>query len=323
MPGRLVVRGIAVFVGACLLAIAPVGKARATDLPLAGGTMRLVDAAGPAGQRNQVGFKDPQVTLTSIDPTVTGAVAYVGRPGTGTFTTLDLPASGWTAVGNAPRTSFKFKSRTSAVRNARLIDGRSLRFTARGAGAYALDGVPQGEVGVIVVIGDVRFCGAFGGDVTRDDGKRFRARRADAPAACPAVGPTTTTTTTTVTTTTLTTAPVTTTTSSTTSTTLVDCSAAAGSNARPDGCPCAGNNDCCGVCGGSVENPICGGIRKPSAPLACFGPECDFPSGANSRAAGCPCDGNNDCCAVCGGSVENPICGGIVKPDPPQVCLAP
>jgi hypothetical protein len=317
MPGRLVVRGFLVLVGACLVATDPVGMARATDVPLDGGTMRLADTAGPAGQRNLVGFQDSDVDLSGIDPTVTGATAYLGRVGSATFTTLELPASGWKAVGNAPRPSFKWKSRTAAVRSARLVDGRSLRFTARGPEAYPLGGVPQGEVGVIVTIGAVRFCGAFGGDVTRDDGTRFRARRAVAPAACPAIGPTTTTIATTTTTTT-TAIPA-----STTTTTLLDCSASAGANARPDGCPCAGNNDCCAVCGGSVENPICGGNRKPDAPLACYGPECQYPDGANSRAAGCPCQGNNDCCAVCGGSVENPICGGIVKPDPPAVCLAP
>jgi hypothetical protein len=300
-----------------LMTLLSVTTASAVDVPLTGGRMKLVDASGPSGRRNLVGFLDPAVDLEAVDPTVTGATAFIGRPGIGTVTELPLPASGWKATGKAPRIDFKFKSRAGAVRSARLVNGRSLRFIARGPGAYPLDGTPQGEIGVLFVVGDARLCGLFGGEITRDDGTRFRARHATAPATCPALGSLVTTTTSPNSTTTTTIGG-----STTTTTTLPDgCDLPSGANSRPAGCPCVGNNDCCAVCGGSVENPICGGNIKPGAPAACYGPECDYPPGANSRAAGCPCVGNNDCCAVCGGSVENPICGGIIKPDPPAACL--
>ncbi len=314
MSRRVVVRGIGMVVGAWLLSTHPFGVAHgATDVPLDGGRMRLTDASGPAGRRNVVGFQDADVALATVDPTVTGATALIGRVGVGAITVLELPASGWTATGNPPRIDFKYKSRTGAVRAARLVDGRSLRLSARGADAYPLGGTPQGEVGVIVVVGDVRFCGSFGGQITRDDGTRFRAKRSSAPATCPLLGTTTTTTTSTSTSTTAA--------SSTTTTTIGSCDYPDGANSRADGCPCTGNNDCCGVCGGSVENPICGGNMKPNPPAACLGIDCSQPDGSNARPAGCPCTGNNDCCAVCGGSVENPICGGNIKPDPPASCL--
>ncbi|HEV7735029.1 MAG TPA: hypothetical protein VGR62_22860 [Candidatus Binatia bacterium] len=310
MGKRVVVRGIGALVVAWMAFTHPLGLAMgATDIPLDGGSMRLTDAAGAAGRRNVVGFQDADVTLTTVDPTVTGATASIGRIGVGPVTVLELPASGWVATGNPPRIDFKYKSRTGAVRAARLVDGRSLRLSARGASAYPLGDTPQGEVGVIVEVGEVRFCGSFGGQVTRDDGTRFRAKRATAPPACPLLGTTSTTTSTT-------TAP------STTTTTIVgSCDYPAGANSRADGCPCDVNADCCGVCGGSVENPICGGIMKPNRPAACLGIDCSQAVGSNARPAGCPCTSNADCCAVCGGSIENPICGGNMKPDPPVSCL--
>jgi hypothetical protein len=96
----------------------------------------------------------------------------------------------------------------------------------------------------------------------------------------------------------------------------------AGLNNSAPGCPCVGNNDCCAVCGGSEENPICGGNVKPTPPPCCVGLICPpFNAGTNDAPPGCPCQGNNDCCAVCGGSVENPICGGNVKPGAPPSCF--
>jgi hypothetical protein len=246
-----------------LLLILGVTSASAADVPLAGGRIKLVDAADPSERRNLVGFVDSAVDLTAVDPTVTGATAFIGRPGVGAVTELALPASGWKATGKAPRIDFKFKSRTGTVRSARLVDGRSLRLTARGAGAYPLGGAQQGEVGVIIAFGDLTFCGLFGGRIVRDDGSRFKARRADAPPACPVLGNTVSTTSTSATSTTIV--------DSTTTTIQDGCDAPSGTNARPAGCPCLGNNDCCAVCGGNIENPICGGNIKPNPPAACLG----------------------------------------------------
>ena len=58
---------------------------------------------------------------------------------------------------------------------------------ARGANAYQLGGTRQGEVGVIVEVGGTRFCGTFGGRISKDDGKRFMSSRAPAAGSCPAL----------------------------------------------------------------------------------------------------------------------------------------
>lgn len=196
----------------------------AIDVALAGFRMKLADSPQPRGRRNLVEFHDTALMLGTADPTVTGATLSIGRIGSGSATVMELPAIGWSRSGNSQPRAYKYKSRTGEVRTARLIDGRSLRISARGEGSYALGGIPQGSVGVIVAVGDVRFCGVFGGAITKDNGTTFLARNAGAPAACPGFAATTTTTTeapTTTTaapTTTTTEAPTTTTSSSTTST---------------------------------------------------------------------------------------------------------
>ncbi len=199
----------AIFIALTLFAAAP-GLSPAADVPLEGSEMRLADSPHPQGRRNLVGLTDVDVDLSGVDPSVTGATVYIG-PVTGPATVLDLPASDWSLTGNAPRIGFKYTSRTGAVRGARLIDGRSIRFTAKGEGAYALGGIPQGEVGVVIEIGGARFCGTFGGTITRNDGQRFVARNAPAPASCPTFGVTTSTTSTSTSTTTTTSSSTTTT----------------------------------------------------------------------------------------------------------------
>ncbi len=214
--GTVVRRVGASIVAGMLASIALPAAVGATDIPLKGNRMHLVDSSQPAGRRNAMGFLDHAVTLVDVDPTVTGATVYIGRVGVGAVTTIDLPASGWSQTGTAPRIQYKFKSLSGPVTSARIRDGLSLRISSHGDGIYALDSITQDAVGVIVQFGQVRFCGLFGGTIRRDDGKMFQARKAPAPQDCPDLGSTTTTTTSTTETTTT----ETTTTESTTTTTI-------------------------------------------------------------------------------------------------------
>jgi hypothetical protein len=208
---------LAVLVALALSTAVP-GLASAADVPLEGSDVRITDSPRPQGRRNLVGLADANVDLSGVDPTVAGATIHIG-PDAGPATVLDLPASGWNRTGNAPRIDFKYKSRTGAVRAARLIDGRSIRFTAKGAEAFALGGASQSEVAVTIDIGGMRFCGAFGGTITRNDGQRFTAKNAPAPASCSAFGATTTTSSSSTSTSSTSTSSTTATTSSTTTTT--------------------------------------------------------------------------------------------------------
>lgn len=216
------------------------------NIPLPGTKMQLSDTSGPGDRRNYVALRDGDQSVPFPAPTITGATASIGRVGAGEVTVLDLPASGWS--GSPTTGDYKFKSRSGAVISARLNAGRSIRLSARGDAAYPLGGTPQGGVGIIIDVGGVRFCGFFGGTIVKDDGQRFRARTAPAPAGCPILG-TTTTTTTTTTSTTSTTSTSTSTTTSTTVVGLVEilemwrCPWV-----EPDGTPCGASASGCGSC---------------------------------------------------------------------------
>lgn len=159
--------------------------AHAIDIPIAGRRMHLTDSPQPQSRRNLMGFRDSNIDLSMLDPTVTGAIATVGDLGMGAPTAFDLPASGWSRVGGLGK-DYKFKSHGATAIAARLVQGQTLRISAHGAGAYALAGATQNAVGVIVQIGTVRFCGIFGGTIGRNDGQTFLARRSPAPQSCPA-----------------------------------------------------------------------------------------------------------------------------------------
>ena len=259
----------------------------AIDVPLAGFRVKLADSPQPRGRRNLVEFHDTALMLGGADPAVTGATVSIGRIGSGSATVMELPAIGWSRSGNTQPPAYKYKSRTGEVRTARLIDGRSLRISGRGEGSYALDGTPQGAVGVIFAVGDVRFCGLFGGNILKDDGRTFLARSAVAPAACPDFVVTTTTTTEAPTTTTA--APTTTTEASTTTTSSSTTSTSETTTTSPETTTSTTETTT------TTTVPVCGdGIVNGNE-------ECD--DGNNAFCDGCtpmcqietPCDDHNPC----------------------------
>jgi cysteine-rich repeat protein len=153
-----------------------------TSVPLAGERARFHAKV----RRNYVALSDAAVDLTGLDPTVSGATARIGRPGSEPVVTIDLPASGWVRVANTPA-DFRFYGRTDTRIAARLLDGRFVRFSARGVAVYPL-GEPQDAIGFQFLVGDTTFCGLFGGTIRTDDGRRFLARRAPRPVNCEALG---------------------------------------------------------------------------------------------------------------------------------------
>jgi hypothetical protein len=157
------------------------------DIPVPGTEIRLRDATGPLGRRTHVTLNVIDFPPPTLDPRLTGATLYIARLGVGGITALQMPAEGWSGTGAAP-SAFKYKSRSGAVVAARIVGGRFLRLSARGEGAYPLGGVSQGGVGLIFDFGGLRFCGFFGGTITKDDGRTFRAVDAVAPDGCPPLG---------------------------------------------------------------------------------------------------------------------------------------
>jgi cysteine-rich repeat protein len=74
----------------------------------------------------------------------------------------------------------------------RLVDGKRFKVTCRGSTLafdprldYSLNESSQGAVAVRIRSGSREYCTVFGGTVTRDQARSFKARGAPAPAACP------------------------------------------------------------------------------------------------------------------------------------------
>jgi hypothetical protein len=154
------------------------------EVSLAGTHAILSDPGNAKSRSTNISLSDAAINLTGVDPRVTGATAYIGREG-GPPQTLVMPAAGWTKT-NGRIAEYRFSSRTGPVISAHIRDGKFVNLLARGPGAYALGG-PQGTVGVIFEIGGTRFCGTFGGTISRDNGKQFLARRAPVSGNCPAL----------------------------------------------------------------------------------------------------------------------------------------
>lgn len=153
----------------------------AADVPLAGNGARLSDLK--AQRKAQVVSHSPAIDLMSADPTVSGATLDLYSVTTGQQVTFSLSAGSWQK--RLPEHRFQYTATGDPRIKILLVNGRLLHIKLRGAGGLPL-GQPQGSVAARLTIGGTRFCLSFGGTITRDDGKRFVARSAPPPAACPA-----------------------------------------------------------------------------------------------------------------------------------------
>jgi hypothetical protein len=140
--------------------------------------------------------KDAALTLgrgpgSADDPTLHGArllVASSSAPGA--FTTLyplDATTGAWSATSKrGTTTGYVFKS-GGPIATVRIRAGKTLAVTGKGAGlGHDLDADPN-PVAVVLEIGEHRYCLAFGGDTRFTANKRYRAKKAPAPAACAAL----------------------------------------------------------------------------------------------------------------------------------------
>lgn len=165
---------------ACVLAAAWLSSAPASDVPIQGDRARLTDI--PKDPRAQIVSYSAAIDLMNINPAVSGSTLDIFSPTTGQQLTLTMPASQW--KGPLPGRHFRFSATGDPKIKAIIVNGRLLRIVVNGTGGFAL-GQPEGSIAVRLTIGGTRFCTVFGGTITRDDGRRFSARQAPAPAACP------------------------------------------------------------------------------------------------------------------------------------------
>jgi hypothetical protein len=113
-------------------------------------------------------------------PDVVGATLTVRNPVTGRSGTAVLPAAFWRL--NRSGTTFNYDDGTIKVK---FRDRRLLKIKAQST-IIALAGEPQGEMSLVLRIGDERYCALFDpSSVRKDKPCVFKAKRAAAPLECP------------------------------------------------------------------------------------------------------------------------------------------
>jgi hypothetical protein len=164
-------------------------------LPVTGKALLIAD---PAARKRKIVFvsKDPGLDTSAgsgIDPVAQGAELQVfNDAGTNDSACLDLPAAGWTAKGRPARRTFLYKDKRFARGSCRATtvkDAKLLKVVCLAKAqpiSFSLDEPAQERVGVRFRSGPTEYCTVFGGRVVKDaQGRKFKARNAPAPAACP------------------------------------------------------------------------------------------------------------------------------------------
>jgi CSLREA domain-containing protein len=176
------------------------GSTTTTTLPaallLTGRKLLLTDSpTRPAKRKAVLLSKDPALTLgdgngSADDPVVNGgSLRVVAVGGDGFDTTYDLPPEGWVYLkGEGNDRGYKFR-RGTPVRKLILKPGKSLKILAKGdALAHTLTTQPD-AVRVELRLGARRYCFEFGGTPTFKAARRYKAKNAGAPTACPSDPP--------------------------------------------------------------------------------------------------------------------------------------
>ncbi|HEV7734698.1 MAG TPA: hypothetical protein VGR62_21170 [Candidatus Binatia bacterium] len=128
---------------------------------------------------------------SGLDPVADGVVLQVF--GSDDAVCFDLPTSGWKAKGKAGKRTFKYTDAAFAhgpCKSATIKDGKTLSVVCKATAqpiAFSLDEPSQGAVAVRFGSGNHTYCAMFGGTVKDVQEKKFSARNAPAPPACPAV----------------------------------------------------------------------------------------------------------------------------------------
>ena len=105
---------------------------------------------------------------------------------------MPLPAAGWVAKGKPAKRVFRYRDkafargpcRATLVKDAKLL--KVVCLASKRPISYSLDEPAQERVAVRFRSGATEYCTVFGGSIAKDaQGKRFKAKNAPAPTACP------------------------------------------------------------------------------------------------------------------------------------------
>jgi hypothetical protein len=91
-----------------------------------------------------------------------------------------LDEGSWKGLGKpAGSKGYKFSGDPCGV----LIKSKVIKYTCRGSGSIVTP--LDGNMGVVLTVGDQQYCAVLGGTVTKNDDKLFKATNAPAPVSCP------------------------------------------------------------------------------------------------------------------------------------------
>jgi endonuclease/exonuclease/phosphatase family metal-dependent hydrolase len=178
---------------AVLLVVAAPRSGRGDDLPVRGAKMSLRGSTTrPARRATTIVLHDGAIAPPLADPRLGGTtlVVHGGADDGQCFASLALEASGWTAIGgDGSRRGYRFLRGSRGAEGLLRVSLRPGRASIRAEGPAwpcALGAKQRRPVTVTLRIGATRYCAAFGGAVVADTARRFAARGAARPAACPA-----------------------------------------------------------------------------------------------------------------------------------------
>src|SRR5262245_49568175 len=168
-------------------------RALGGEQKISGKRLLLKENPNPVGRKIAVRSNDAAITLgggngSADDPTLFGGSLRVRTSNGDLFDgTYDLPAAAWTTIGaQGQNRGYRFTSETGPIKSVIVVPGRRIKVTGRGAFTQSLSTNPN-PVDVVLRTGANRYCLEFGGTVTFQAVKRFRAIDGPAPSSCPAL----------------------------------------------------------------------------------------------------------------------------------------
>ncbi len=168
------------------------GAAAAVDVPSEGRRLSMRQGVSAESRRVSLTLRDPAIAAPLPDPRVGSRLILSGGAADGQcFADIPLDPAAWTPIrGDGARHGWRYRAPAPGTQGLRSITLRPGRILARAAGAgWPCDLGAEAQrlpLQVALRAADTRYCAAFGGEVTRNEARRFTAQRAPAPFACPA-----------------------------------------------------------------------------------------------------------------------------------------
>jgi hypothetical protein len=164
------------------------------DAPIAGDRLKVSLAGGGRTSvlvraREQIDTNDPPSAGTARDPVLHGGVLRIRSAATGFDRRFPLPKQLWSRLGSQVGSSkgfrYRDRARGAAVRSVVVKNAKIAKVVGSSSQlGPELTENPQ-PVEIVLILGNTRYCMAFGGEIRFDDGERFLASGAAAPDACP------------------------------------------------------------------------------------------------------------------------------------------